>query len=144
MQCPVLVHSASRRQVRRRGAALVEFAFIAPVFFLMVLGMIEFGRAMMVQALMTAAAQQGARAGAMDGATATDVTNAVNAYLSAGGISGATITCSPNPPSSALPGEDVSATVKIPYTSVSWLPAPRYLSNTTLSATSIVQRETGG
>jgi Flp pilus assembly protein TadG len=122
----------------------VEFAAIAPVFFLMVLGMIEFGRAMMVQALMTNAAQQGARAGALDGAVASDVTNAVNNYLTAGGISGATTTCSPNPPSSALPGHDVTATVTIPYTSVSWLPAPRFLQTTTLRATALVQRETGG
>ena len=100
----------------RRGTQLVEFAVVAPVFFLMVLGMIEFGRAMMVQALMTNAAQLGARAGALDGAQATDVTNAVNAYLSAGGISGASTSCTPNPPSTALPGQDVSATVTIGFT----------------------------
>ena len=34
----------------RRGAAVVEFAIVAPLFFLMIFGMIEFGRAIMVQA----------------------------------------------------------------------------------------------
>jgi Flp pilus assembly protein TadG len=138
------IRRPSNRANCRRGAHLVEFAFIAPVFFLMVLGMIEFGRAMMVQALMTNAAQQGARAGALDGALASDVTNAVNAYLSAGGISGATTTATPNPPSSALPGTDVTVTVTLPYTSVSWLPAPKFLKTTILTATALVQRETGG
>jgi Flp pilus assembly protein TadG len=129
---------------RRRGAALVEFAVVAPVFFLLVLAIIEFGRAMMVQALLTNAAQKGARAGALDGATAANVTSAVNAYLTAGGISGATATSTPNPPSSALPGNVVKVTVTIPYTSVSWLPAPKFLKTKTLSATGLVQRETGG
>src|SRR5438105_625869 len=108
----------------------------------MVLGIFEFGRAMMVQALVTCAAQQGARAGALDGAQASDVSTAVNNYLSEGGISGATTTVSPSPPSNANPGQDVSVTVSIGYASVSWLPAPRFLSNTTLHCTAIVQRET--
>lgn len=128
---------------RRRGAALIEFAFVAPVFFLMVLGIFEFGRAMMVQALLAGAAQQGARAGALNGAQASDVTTAVNNYLSAGGISGASTSVSPTPPSSAYPGQDVKATVSIAYTSVSWLPAPSFLQNSTLTSTAIVQRETG-
>jgi Flp pilus assembly protein TadG len=129
--------------IGRRGTALVEFAVVAPLFFLLVLGIIEFGRAMMVEALLTNAAQQGARAGALDGATAADVTTAVNTYLANGGVAGATSTPTPNPPSNALPGHDVRVTVTIPYSSVSWLPAPRFLSSTTLSATAIVQRETG-
>jgi Flp pilus assembly protein TadG len=134
--------SRNSRQLRL-GTALVEFAVVAPVFFLMALGIIEFGRAMMVQALLTNAAAKGARAGCFDNATSSNVTSAVNAYLSAGGISGATATCSPNPPSSALPGHDITVTVTIPYSSVTWLPAPRFLKNKTLSATSLVQRETG-
>ena len=133
----------SRRPLRRTGTALVEFAVVAPIFFLMALGIIEFGRAMMVQALLTNAAQKGARAGAFDAATSSNVTSAVNAYLAAGGISGATATCTPNPPSSTLPGHDVKVTVTIPYSSVSWLPAPRFLKNKTLSATGLAQRETG-
>jgi Flp pilus assembly protein TadG len=127
----------------RRGAALVEFAFVAPVFFVMVLGIFEFARAMMVQSLLTSASQQGARAGALNGAQNSDVTSAVNSYLSSAGVSGATAVCNPSPPSSASPGQDVQVTVTIPYTSVSWLPVPHYLKTATLSSTAIVQRETG-
>ena len=37
------------QRVSRRGVAAVEFALVAPVFFLVVLGIIEFGRMAMVQ-----------------------------------------------------------------------------------------------
>src|SRR5262245_66569446 len=106
-----MIRQFSRRPSRRPGTTLVEFAVVAPVFFLMSLGIIEFGRAMMVQALLTNAAAKGARAGCFDNATSSNVTSAGNAYLSAGGISGATATCSPNRPSSALPGHELPVTV---------------------------------
>ena len=138
-----LRHRRTRPCYSRRGTVLIEFAFVAPVFFVMVLGIIEFGRAMMVQALLTSASQQGARAGALNGAQNADVTTAVNNYLSGAGVSGASTTCTPSPPSSASPGQDVKCTVSIGYTSVSWLPAPAYLKTATLSSTAIVQRETG-
>ncbi len=126
----------------RRGAAAVEFAFVAPVFFLVVLGVIEFTRAMMVEELLTNAAHEGARAGVLDGAQESDVDNAVNRYLSAAGISGATTAVSPNPPSSANYGQSVQVTVTIPYKSVSWLPVPQYLGSATLEAVSLMRRET--
>lgn len=141
-QIPLSRRRSPRRQARR-GAALIEFAFIAPVFFMMVLGIFEFGRAMMVQALLTSASQQGARAGVLNGAQDADVTAAVNNYLSGAGVSGASTTCTPSPPSSASPGQDVQVSVSIPYTSVSWLPAPAYLKTATLTSKAIVQRETG-
>src|SRR5262245_59831983 len=37
-----------RGSVQRAGAALVEFAILAPLLFTLILGIIEFGRAMMV------------------------------------------------------------------------------------------------
>ena len=134
-----------RRRMRcnqRRGAAAVEFAVVAPVFFLVVLGVIEFTRAMMVEELITNAAHEGARAGVLDGAQASDVDNAVNNYLSAAGISGATTTVSPSPPGSAPYGTSISVTVAIPYQSVSWLPVPQYLGAKTLQAKSLMRRET--
>ncbi|HVX13171.1 MAG TPA: TadE/TadG family type IV pilus assembly protein [Pirellulales bacterium] len=132
----------SGRRCQRRGAVTVEMAFVAPVFFIFVLGVIEFTRAMMVQSLMTNAAHLGCRAGILDGSQQSDVTTAVNNYLSAGGISGATTTVNPNPPSSAGYGQSVMVTVTIPYSSVSWLPSPKWLAQQTLSATSVMRRET--
>lgn len=127
----------------RRGVTAVEFAFVAPVFFIMVLGIIEFGRAMMVQSLLTGAAQQGARSGSLTNAQTTDVTNSVNSYLTSGGVSGASTAVSPSPPSSATAGQSITVTVSIPYSQVSWLPSPSYLKTATLSSTAIVPRESG-
>jgi len=128
---------------QRRGVTIVEFAIVAPLFFLVVLGIFEFGRAMMVHGLLVGAAQQGARVGAMHTAQATDVSAAVNSYLTSAGISGATTVVTPDPPANANPGQDVKVTVSIGYMQVSWLPAPKYLKTVTLSSTAIVQRESG-
>src|SRR5882757_936386 len=62
----------------RRGAAAVEFAIVAPVFFLLVFGMVEYGRMIMVQQVITNAAREGARVGVLDGSALSDVTTAVN------------------------------------------------------------------
>ncbi|MBI3864301.1 MAG: pilus assembly protein [Planctomycetia bacterium] len=137
------IPATSPRQPARRGATAVEFAFVAPVFFVLVLAIIEFGRAMMVQSLLVGAAEQGARAGAMANATASDVSTSVNSYLTSGGVAGASTTVAPSPPSSALSGQSITVTVTVPYSSVSWLPSPSYLKTKTLTGSAIVQRETG-
>ena len=104
--------------------------------------MLEFGRCVLVQQLLTNASREGARRGVLDGATTQDVVSAVSGYLASASVSGAVITVSPNPPSSAPVGQPVSVTVQVPYREVSWIPAPQYLGNATLSATSVMRRET--
>src|SRR5690242_8871537 len=75
----------------RRGAALVEFAVIAPIFLTMTGGMIELGRAIVVVQHLTNASREGARiAGYNTTTSASTVTSAVNTYLTNEGISGAT------------------------------------------------------
>ena len=125
----------------RLGAATVEFAVVVPVFFLLVFGMIEFGRMVMVQQVITNASREGARQAVLDGATTTEVTNAVKSYLTSGSITGATITVSPNPPSNAAFGDPVTVTVSIPFTKVSWLPSPMFLNGRTLTSTTVMRRE---
>lgn len=128
---------------RRRGVSAVEFALVAPLFFLMVIGVIEFGQAMMITGLLTNAAHEGARTGVLNNAQVSDVTSAVNGYLSSGGLSGASTSVTPDPPSSASAGQSVTVTVSIGFSKVSWLPKPWFLGGKTLSATSIMLRETG-
>ena len=125
----------------RRAAAAVEFAVVAPVFFLLVFGMIEYGRMVMVQQVITNASREGARLAVLDGATASSVTTTVNSYLSAGSITGATVTVSPNPPTTAQNGDPVTVTVSIPFSQVSWLPSPMYLGATTLTSATVMRRE---
>ena len=47
----------------RLAAAAVEFAVVAPVFLLLVFGMIEYGRMVMVYQILTNASREGARVG---------------------------------------------------------------------------------
>lgn len=61
----------------RRGAAIVETAVVLPIFFMIVLGIVEFGRAMMVAQLLTNGAREGARLAALPDATNTSVETAV-------------------------------------------------------------------
>jgi Flp pilus assembly protein TadG len=126
----------------RRGAAVVEFAVVAPLFITLVFGMIEYGRMVMVQQMLTNAAREGARVGVLDGATTAAVQSSVTTYLSNASISGSTVTVSPSPPSSAGYGDPVTVTVTIPFASVSWIPAPMFLSGKTLTAKSVMRRET--
>ncbi len=130
----------SRRD--RRGAALVEFAVVVPVFFLVVWGILEFSRVMMAETNLAHAAHVGARAAALDGAQVSDVTSAVNGCLSSAGLPTVTPTVTPNPPSNAVAGQNVTVTLTLPFSQISWLPTPRWLGSLTLTATSIERRET--
>ena len=121
---------------------MVEFAVVAPLFFLLVFGMIEFGRMVMVQQVITNASREGARVGVLDGATTSDVTNAVSGYLTSASIQGATVTVTPSPPSSAGYGAPVTVAVSVNFNQVSWLPSPMFLGGQTLSATTAMRRET--
>jgi len=127
--------------MNRCGAAVVEFAVVAPVFFLLIFGMIEYGRLVMVQQVLTNASREGARVGVLDGSTSADVTTAVNNYLTSARINSATVTITPNPPSSAGYGAPVTVAISIPFSQVSWLPSPMFLGGTTMRATSVMRRE---
>jgi len=122
--------------------AAVEFALVAPLLFLLVFAMIEYGRMVMVQQMVTNAAREGARVGVLDGSTQSSVSTAVNRYLSAGGITTATTTVSPNPPSSAAATAPVTVTVSVSFNDVSWLPSPFYLGGKTISFSAVMRRET--
>ena len=127
----------------RRGVAAVEFALVAPVFFLLIFGMIEFGRMIMVQQVITNGSREGARIAVLDGSSGANVLTVVGDYLESAHISGATVAVSPSEPSSAGYGEPVTVTVTIPFSQVSWLPSPMLIGgDTELTATSVMRRET--
>ena len=137
--------NAARRRRRprrnRKGAAAVEFALVAPLFFFLVFGMIEYGRMIMVQQVITNASREGARQAVLDGATVDEVQAVVDEYLENGSITGATVAVSPDPPSSAAFGDPVTVSVSIPFDDVSWLPSPMYLGETTMNADTTMRRE---
>jgi Flp pilus assembly protein TadG len=122
---------------KRRGASLVEFAFVAPVFFTLILGIIELGRGCMVQELLTEAARRGCRAGVIEGTSSAQITTAVNNYLSGLGISGDSVGISVNDaPVNTVDTQnmpaytEITVVVSIPASSCTWLPASFWLSGT--------------
>src|SRR6476646_8698800 len=76
------------RPGRRRGVAAVEFAVVASLLFLLLLGIIEIGRAMMVLEMLNNAARNGARIGTLQGSDNSTVTTAVTNALANAGFSG--------------------------------------------------------
>ena len=134
------LHSRSPA-VPRRGVAAVEFAVMAPLLFLLVFGMIEVGRGLMIQQLLANAARDGARSAVLEGATAEGVEASVIEYLGGSSVSGVSVTVTPNPITLAQGGDPVTVAVSVPFTAVSWLPAPRYLDDATLSASVTMRRE---
>jgi hypothetical protein len=127
----------------RRAASAVEFALIAPVFFLLILGMVEYGRMVMIQQVITNASREGARQAVLDGATTEGVQELVADYLELGQVASASavVTVSPNPPTDAEFGDPITVTVAIPFDEVSWLPSPMYLGGQTMRATTVMRRE---
>lgn len=134
-----------RRRSRglRLGAATVEFALVAPLFFLLVFGMVEFGRMVMIQQVITNASREGARKAVLDGSSSSNVKNAVVTYMSNGGvtISTSNVTINPTDPSSAAAGNPVTVTVSVPFSQVSWLPSPMFLGSRQMTASTVMRRE---
>jgi hypothetical protein len=147
--CQVKVESLSRScRRKRRGTATVEFALVAPIFFMLIFGMIEFGRAVMVQQILTNASREGARVAVLDGSTGSSVRSTVTTYLSNAGISGATTTITPSEPSTAGYGQPVTVSISVPFGQVSWVPLPKIpfsdvdLKSMTLQSSTVMRRET--
>jgi Flp pilus assembly protein TadG len=135
------VHQMCRR--KRRGAAVVEFAIVAPLFFLLVFGMIEFGRVIMVKQIITNASREGARVAVLDQTTHQEVVDKVNTYLDSAKIHNAQVTTNPYEPSTAGYDQPVTVTVSVPFSSISWLPKPWFFNtDTQLQATTVMRRET--
>jgi Flp pilus assembly protein TadG len=120
---------------KRRGASLVEFAFVAPVLFGMIIGVIELGRGLMVQQLLTESARRGARAGVIEGTSSTQIKSAVTDYLATVGIDGSTAGVSVNDaPVDTVEAQNMPAyteltvSVSVPVSSCTWVPVGWFLS----------------
>jgi Flp pilus assembly protein TadG len=125
---------------QRRGIAATEFAIVAPVFFLMVVGFLEFGRAMMVQQVLVNASRVGARQAITTSATTATAQTAAYNYAQGMSVPGVATAVSPNP-ATAKPGDIITVTTTVPFNSVSWMPAPWFLGGKTLTASSVMRKE---
>ncbi|MEX0613602.1 MAG: TadE/TadG family type IV pilus assembly protein [Pirellulales bacterium] len=131
-----------RRNIKcRTGAAVVEFAVVAPVLILLLLGMIECGRMIMVQQSLTTAVREGARIATIEGNSAATSIDAVQSFLAGTGIKGAKVAVAPINTTVAH-GQAITVSVSVPFREVSWLPNPFFFANKTLSSAATMRRET--
>ena len=128
----------------RRGAAAVELAMVAPVLIALVMGQIETSRLGMVSQLLTTAAREGCRVAVVDGSTQADVQNRVTAVLTGSGIAVGTVTptCpSPYVWNTAPMGTPITVSLSVPYSQVSWLGTPMFLTNAVVSTSATLSSE---
>jgi Flp pilus assembly protein TadG len=116
---------------QRRGATLVEFAVVVPIFLLFVMGLVEIGRAFMSSHLLTNAARVGCRQGILEGQTTATISATVDSLLTSQGITGTTVTVYVNgvvaDASTANPNDNLTVTVAAPVSSLTWVPVNRFL-----------------
>ena len=148
------VHRRGVRRLRAGGAA-AELAIILPIIVALVFGQIESSRLGMVSQLLTTAAREGCRVAVINGKTLSDVQTRVTSVLSGSGISPGSVTLvdsdpgtngawlSPSTLSASLPsgGTAVTLTIRISYSTVSWLPTPSYLKSASVAASATLNSE---
>ncbi|HEX2473553.1 MAG TPA: TadE/TadG family type IV pilus assembly protein [Lacipirellulaceae bacterium] len=135
-----------KQKLCRNGVAAVEFAFVAPIFFLLVFAIIELGRMMMVQQSLTNAAREGCRKAVLATTTnGSDVEDAVRDYLqsvmSNASDSGSVRVTVPSSMSTATSGSSLTVAVEVDYSDVTWLPLGYLGLNPTIRARQIGLRE---
>ncbi|MCI0461997.1 MAG: pilus assembly protein [Gemmataceae bacterium] len=137
-------HARARRFSGRPGVSTVEFALVAPVFVLFVLGVIEIGRGLMVVSLLNNSARAGCRVGILDGSSDTDISSAVTSALQGQNVTGITVTVhvngTPANASTAVSGDRITVFVSVPITNVTWVPGSRFFTGN-LSGQCTLRRE---
>lgn len=137
----------------RRGAALVETALVLPIFMMIMVGIVEFGRAFMVANMLAESARHGARIAIVPGATNTSVESEVKtrvselAHVRAADVTVA-ITIAPDPRNSNPNGvlsvsqkrDLVTVAIQVPFSKVNLVPI-EWLSGVNLSARCSMRHE---
>jgi Flp pilus assembly protein TadG len=107
-------------------------AVVAPIVFLIILGIIEISRGILVVHLLNNAAQEGCRAGIIEGQSTSNIKSVVVNALTAAGVSGDTVTVQVNDgsadASTAAAGDEITVLVTVPTSSISWVGVNKFLS----------------
>jgi Flp pilus assembly protein TadG len=101
---------SSSRKARDRGTAAVEFALVVPILLLIVFGIIDFGRALNAQIVLTGAARDGVRLAALG---YPDAAIQARVVAAAPDLSGVTATVAASCPPGA--GPTANAQVNVSY-----------------------------
>jgi Flp pilus assembly protein TadG len=122
----------------RRGATTVEFAIVAPIFFLLMIASFEFSRLNVIRHTADNAAYEAARHAMVPGATASEAVTKANAILRTVGTRGARVTINPR-----VLGPDVdtiNVRVDVPLDQNGWI-VPRFTKGSTMTAQSTLRTE---
>jgi Flp pilus assembly protein TadG len=124
---------------KRTAAYIVEFAIVAPIMFLFMLALFEFGRTFMVMELLTEGARVGCRKAIIEGTSSAQIQTAVTDYLTTVGINGTQVSvivadAAGNTVEAATQPAYVEMTVQVtvPVTQISWVPNPLFTKGTLL------------
>ena len=146
----------SRRSMRRiggccrqsrRGATAVEMAFVAPLLFVFVFGLIEFGRIVMVQQTVVNAAREGCRIASLPTTIAdSTVDAAVRTFLQstiASASDPAVVTVNITPLAGIVSGDDIIVETQVNFSDVSWIPSGflPYIGNPPIRGSAATERE---
>lgn len=115
-------HSNTHFHARRTGATAVEFALVAPLLILLVMGGIELGRAAMVKHILEEASRNACRIVTLDNGTQQEAQDSVDSAMSIARITGYTVTFDPNPATGLDSMTPVTVSISVPYSRVSWIP----------------------
>jgi Flp pilus assembly protein TadG len=154
--CSFKPEAKTRRQGQRAGrgaAAAAEFALISPFLAMLVMGMFELSRGMLVRETLCNAARKGCRTGIIHQYGNSDITNDClnimkdNGYTTSQfnppSVGSITITVTdPNGSSlsdalDAPPGSKVTVQISIPVSSVAWV-TPYFLPSTSIESDVVV------
>lgn len=137
-----MLNAATKRSVlrrqHRRGAAAVEFAIVAPIFFVLLLASFEFSRLNVIRHTADNAAYEAARHAMVPGATSAEATSKANSILRAVGARGARVTITPSTLGPEVDTIDVR--IQVPLSQNGWI-VPRFTKNSMLSARSTLKTE---
>jgi Flp pilus assembly protein TadG len=122
----------------RRGAAAVEFAITAPVFFIFLLAAFEFGWMNVIRHTADNAAYEAARAAMVPGATVAEAKSKADRLLSIVGARGATVTVTPDPLSAK--SKEVTVAIEIPLNRNA-IVVPKFTNNTSIRSESSLRTE---
>jgi Flp pilus assembly protein TadG len=142
---------------KRRGAAVAEFAIVAPILVMCLMGMIELSRGIMVKVMLSDAARKGCRTGIQrDKASSDIITDCTNimrdnnfdsSKFNPNSIGSITITIT-DPNNNTLAdvldapsGTIVSVQVSIPVSSTTWVPNVFLTSGSLESETVVMMKQ---
>lgn len=140
-------------RTRRSGAAIVEMALVTPLFITLILAQIESSRLGMVAQLLSTGAREACRVAVVNGNALSDVQSRLDSILANSGINNLTLTPVDSDPgtngayilnsnwATSSGGAPITVILRVPYSQVSWLPVPYYLSSAVVSAAATMSSE---